>query len=230
MSFYDRVTWYIFGMKVTNTAVKAKKPPVGTGSGKGMPLKDMDILDHFEKIVELSQKQGIDKCLSEVGGKKHFKYVTDKLGISPIQAVLFSHFLERSSDNHIMISELAESIKCSKIRIIKYINECEELEKKRLIRCSRDSGSISYRVPCDVRDSLRKTNEYTPEKNENLAIAKFFTVLERLFDERGNNELTFESLSIELRELISLNMHLEFCKKIMSYNLPDDDLTLLICF
>ena len=215
---------------MTNTAVKAKKPTTGTGSGKGIPLKDMDILDHFEKIVELSQKQGIDKCVSEKTGKKHFKYVTGKLGISPIQAVLFSHFLERSADSHIRISEIAESIKCSKIRIIKYINECDELEKKKLIRCSRDNGSISYRVPCDVRDSLRKYNEYRPTKNENISIAKFFAVLEQLFSEKENNEFTFESLTTELLELISLNMHLEFCKKIMSYNFDSEDLTLLICF
>jgi len=230
MSFYDRVTCYILSMKTKNTAVKAKKTPVGTGSGKGIPLKDMDILDHFEKIVEISQKQGIDKCISEKSGKKYFKYVTDKLGISPIQAVLFSHFLERSADSHIRISEIAESIKCSKIRIIKYINECDELEKKKLIRCSRDNGNISYRVPCDVRDSLRKYNEYRPTKNENLTIAKFFAVLEQLFSEKENNEYTFDTLTTELMELISLNMHLEFCKKITSYNFDSEDLTLLICF
>jgi hypothetical protein len=217
-------------MKTTNTAVKAKKPTAGTGSKKVTPLKDMDILDHFEKIVEISQKQGIDRCISEKSGKKHFKYVTDKLGISPIQAVLFSHFLERSADSHIRISEIAESIKCSKIRIIKYINECDELEKKKLIRCSRDNGSVSYRVPCDVRDSLRKYNEYRPTKNENITIAKFFAVLEQLFGEKESNEFTFESLTTELLELISLNMHLEFCKKIMSYNFDSEDLTLLICF
>jgi len=230
MSFYDRVTCYIFSMKVTNTAVKAKKPTAGSGSKTVTPLKDMDILDHFEKIVEISQKQGIDRCISEKSGKKHFKYVTGKLGISPIQAVLFSHFLERSADSHIRISEIAESIKCSKIRIIKYINECDELEKKKLIRCSRDNGSISYRVPCDVRDSLRKYNEYRPTTNENLTITKFFAVLEQLFSERENSEFTFESLTVELMELISLNMHLEFCKKIMSYNFNSEDLTLLICF
>jgi len=230
MSFYDRVTCYILRMKMTKTAAKAKKPSIGTGSVKSVPLKDMDILDHFEKIVELSQKHGIDKCLSETGGKKHFKYIETKLGISPIQAVLFSHFLERSSDNHIMISEIAESIQCSKIRIIKYINECEELEKKRLIRCSRNSGCVSYRVPTDVKDSLRKSNEYKPAKNENLTIAKFFAMLEQLFDERGNNELSFEGLAYELVDLINLNMHLEFCKKITSYNFNLDDLTLLVCF
>jgi hypothetical protein len=213
-------------MKIS--ALKARLFPNLTGSGTAMPSKDMDILDHIEKIVEISTKQGMDKCLSM--GKRHLDYVAGKLGISPLQAVLFSHFMERSNDSQIQISEIAESIKCSKVRIIKYINECEELEKKKLIRCSRDGDSISYRIPREVRDSLRKFSEFKPEKQDNLSIDKLFTALERLFEERGNNELTFGTLIVELVDLIKQNMHLEFCKKIMSYNLYDGDLALLVCF
>jgi len=198
-----------------------------------MPLESMDILDHFEKIVEISQDLGIDKCLSEKSGEAHVDYVTGKLGISPVQAVLFSHLMERDGDGGWSYSEIAESLKCSKIRIKKYLygEECEELEKKKLIRFCRDNDNItSYRIPRDVKKSLRKFNEYRPVKNENLTIAKFFTALEQLFDERENNELTYESLSTELLELIKSNMHLEFCKKILSYNLGESDLTLLACF
>ncbi|GHV86444.1 hypothetical protein AGMMS50230_20520 [Spirochaetia bacterium] len=190
--------------------------------------RDMCILDHIEKIVEISQEHGIDKCLDE--GKSHFDYVNRKLGINPIQAVLFSHFMEKSDDNHIQISEIASSIKCSKVRILKYANECDELEKKKLIRCSRDDNNISYRVPHKVMDSIRKFNEWRPEDNTNISIDQFFIVLERLFEERGNNELTFESLQSELLDLIQINMHLLFCKKIMSYKLNTEDLVLLICF
>jgi hypothetical protein len=187
-----------------------------------------DILDKMEKIVEISRKYGIAKCLSK--GKAHLDYAAKKLDISPLQAVLFSHFMERSADNRIHISEIADSIKCSKIKIIKYINECEELEKKKLIRCSRSEDGITFRVPRDVRDSLRKKNEFKPERNENISIFKFFSILEQLFSEMENNEFTFESLKAELLDLININMHLLFCKKIMSYNLYEDHLVLLILF
>jgi len=210
------------------SALKAKVLSRQTGSVNDVPFKDMDILDHMEKIVEISQKTGIAKCLPKA--KDHLDYVTGKLGINRIQAILFSHFMEKSNDTQIMINEIADSINCSKIRIIKYINECEELEKRKLIRCSRDDGRISFRVPCDVRDSLRKNNEYRPENNENLSIEKFFTVLERLYEERDNKESTFENLTLELLDLIKQNMHLEFCKRILSYNLFNSDLTLLTCF
>jgi len=228
LALHDRVMWYSNSMNMIFSAFKAKLFPNATGSRNDASIKEMDILDHIEKIVEVSKEYGIDNCFAKAQGC--FDYVAEKLGISPLQAVIFSHFMERSANNQILICEIAESIKCSKVRIIKYITECEELEKKRLIRCSRENGNISYRVPCDVRDSLRKFNEYKPAKKENLNIENFFLALEQLFEERGYSELSFESLTHELQDIIKLNMHLEFCKKIMSYNLYEDDLVLLLCF
>jgi hypothetical protein len=96
------------GMKMNKTVTRAKKPAIGTGS---RATKSMDILDHIEKIVEVSRKMGIDKCLSS--GKSHFEYVTGKLGITPIQAILFSHFMERNVEDQIVISKIAGDLKCS---------------------------------------------------------------------------------------------------------------------
>jgi hypothetical protein len=192
--------------------------------------ENTDILGSLEKIVEISKKHGVDKCLSI--GKAHLDYVSEKLDISPLQAVLFSHFMEHSAASQIKLSVISDSLKCSKIRVLKYLSECEELEKKKLIRCSRnrEHDCISFRVPRDVKNSLAKNIAFKPEKNNNLSIYKFFDVLERLFTETENNELNFYSLHTELLELINMNMHLHFCKKIISYDLFAEDLVLLIAF
>ena len=215
-------------MKAIISGLKAKLSPAHPDFGDRVPFKDMGMLDHIEKIVEITKKSGIGKC--RTAGKRHLGYVAEKLGISPIQAMLFSLFMEKSDDQRIMISEIAESIQCSKVRIIKYMSECEELEKKKLIRCSRSDDCTSYRIPRDVRESLRKFNEYRPQKNDNLSISKFFVVMETIFHERSNCELTYEGMKQELLELISQNMQLLFCKKIMSYKLRDGQLVLLLCF
>jgi hypothetical protein len=216
-------------MKINNFFRKEKVLPGERKEGNELSVKGKSILDQIDKIVEISKKNGIEKCL--IVGKKHLDYITKKLGINPIQAVLFSHFMERNNDSIIMLSEIAESIKCSNIKIIKYMNECEELEKKKLIRCSRNSDGVSYRIPRNVLDSLRKNDEFKSEKLDNLSIIKFFVTLEQIFEEKSNNELTYDTMVTEIKDLISQNMHLLFCKKIMSYNLCDDeDLILLVCF
>jgi len=203
---------------------------LNTDSGNRKVIETNDILESLEKIADISGKHGIDRCMMR--GKAHLDFVALKLEISPLQAVLFSHFMERSAYSNIILSEIADSFKCSKIRVLKYLNECEELEKKKLIRCirDRDNDCIYFRVPRDVKTALGKNIAFRPEKKENLSIYKFFTVLEELFDDKGNNELTYETLRTELLELIDMNMHLQFCKKIMSYGLNKDNLTLLILF
>ena len=215
-------------MNINFSAIKTKLFPVGAESKNVISLKNMAILDHIEKVFEISSRIGIEKSL--IKGKVHLDYVAKKLGISPVQAVLFSHFLEKSDDGSINISEIAQSIKCSKVKLIKYMNEIEELEKRRLIRCSRESYGLRFRIPAEVNDSLRKNNEYIPEKKENLPIFKFFIVLEQIFDEKSKNELTYKAMEVELLDLIKLNMHLTFCQKIMSYNYGNFNLILLLCF
>jgi len=216
-------------MKINLFAKNEKTIAVNSETADNKQVGNISILDHIENIVEISKKFGIEKCLLK--GKNHLDYVTKKLGISPIQAVLFSLFMENCNDSQIMISEIAETIKCSKIKILKYMNECEELEKKKLIRCRRDSDCVSYRIPHNVRDTLRKFNEFRPQKINDLSIHEFFLNLEEIFDEKDNNELTYESMKMEIIDLINQNMQLMFCKKIMSYNFHDnDDLILLVCF
>lgn len=171
-------------MGINLSAIRARLFSADTGPGNDIQLKDMGILDHIEKIVGISQKYGIEKCLSK--GKKYLDYVTGKLGINPIQAVLFSQFMERCSDNHIAISEIADAVKCSKVRIIKYMNECEALEKKKLIRCSR-GDSVSYRIPREVHESLRKCNEFIPENKSNLSVSRFFFLNRSLMKEATMN-------------------------------------------
>jgi hypothetical protein len=214
-------------MKI-NISFKRDKYSADEGkAGNDLFVKDKSILDYINKIIEISRKNGIEKCL--IIGKKYLDFVTKKLGINPIKAILFSHFMENSNNSSIMLSENAQTIKCSNIKIIKYMIEYEEHEKKKLIRFSRGEG-ISNRIPRNVWDSLRKNDEFKPEKLDNLTISKFFVTLEQIFEERSNNELTYESMTKEIFDLISQNMHLIFCKKLMSYNLYEDTLIFLVFF
>jgi hypothetical protein len=145
--------------------------------------------------------------------------------------------MERSSNSYTTLSEIADDVKCNQIKIIKYMDECEELEKKKLIRLNKpkwmsrsDNTGITFNVPRDVVNSLRKFNEFKPKKNDDLSIYEFFTVLDQLFEERNNEELSCRVLTAELLDLISRNMHLLFCKKIMSYNFNEENIVLLIRF
>ena len=217
-------------MKTIKTAEQAQKTKAQTKSGNVKSFKKMDILDHLEKIFQNCQEvgNGMDEYLSKE--KQSINYVTKKLSISPMQALLFANFLAKSDDNSIQISDIASTIGCSQIRILKCMNDIDILEKKKLIRCSRNGRHITYRVPYEVSNSLRKSNKFISQENSKLSNEKFFTILEQLLDERRDDELTFDDMADELQNLIDLNMHLEFCRVIKGYKLDNDDLVLLLCF
>jgi len=144
---------------------------------------DMGILGHIEKVVGIAQESDVNECLAK--GKAHIEHIAEKLGISPVQALLFSHFMNNFTDHRIDVDNIADALKCSTIGVLRYIKDCEALESKKLIRCRRNEhDGISYHVPFNVVESLREHDEFRGENRKNLTTEKFFVVLERIFYER----------------------------------------------
>ncbi|MDR2807629.1 MAG: ATP-binding protein [Spirochaetaceae bacterium] len=197
--------------------------------GKSGTAYKLSLLGHIEKIVELSEKKGLSDDFFERAAQ-HITVVTEKLSVTPIQALLLSHFLNRCDDQAISIDDISESIKCSKIRIIQYMNELDELEKRKFICCCREFKSTSYRVPLYVITALRKDEKPEPEHYENISINEFFTAIENFFEQCSESELTFEALHSELNCLIENNAHLLFCQKLKNFHLGDNDEMLLLYF
>jgi hypothetical protein len=187
------------------------------------------LLEHIEKIVRLSGKKGLcEEYLAKA--KSHIEYVSKRLQLTSIQTVLFSHFLNRCDNQVILPENIAESLKCSNIQIIRYMNEFDELEKKKLICCCRGNRAVSYRVPLEVINALRKDEEYKPVDHKNIPPAEFFAVIESLFAQRLENEMTFTNLSAELQYLIESNMQLQFSQKLKDYDIELTEMVLLVFF
>lgn len=192
-------------------------------------LQKDNLLAHFEKIVTLSEKNGLTKTFFNAA-KPHIKFITHILPLSPLQTVLFAHFLNRCDDQAIRMEDIAGSIKCSKIRVLQYINEFDALEQQKLICGCRERRCVSYRVPLEVISALRKNESFKPADLRNISISDFFTALETRFEQRNDNELTYDALTAELKTLVDTNMQLLFAQKLKSYHLDEEDTVLLLCF
>jgi SpoVK/Ycf46/Vps4 family AAA+-type ATPase len=110
------------------------------------------------------------------------------------------------------------------------MDDIEALEKRRLIRCSRNENLPSYRVPREVIEALRKNENYQPVKQTNISIEKFFEELDKLFKEKEEEELTYSALEEETKFLLTDNAHLEFSKAIEKYAMDDVNKMLLLFF
>jgi SpoVK/Ycf46/Vps4 family AAA+-type ATPase len=207
---------------------KAKKTEKERKSGVRKNTK-LTLLGHLEQIVELSFNSGLKDDFFEKA-KPHLNRVKRVLHLNDIQVVFLSYFIDKSDDSRIHISEIAENIKCRTLKLIQYMDDIDVLEKRRLIRCSRSDNQLSYRVPREVVEALRKNENYQPIKRTNISIEELFEALDKLFDEKGDDELTYSALEDEIDDLLTDNLHLEFSKAIKKYAPADNNKILLLFF
>jgi hypothetical protein len=205
-------------------------------NGSGQKQTEMSLLDHLEKIVTLTGKRGFTDSFFEKA-RPHIKYAADILKLTEIQTAIFAHFLNQYDDQSITTESLAGTIKCGKLRLIKYMNEFDILEKRKLIRCRRcvhedlfGNDMPTYRVPRDVVMAVKDGRQFIPASNANLSPTKYFKIHHSLFSQRRIGELSFELLLNESRDLTNANGHLAFVQKLKQYTLPANEAIILLYF
>jgi hypothetical protein len=217
----------------TTEMTKKKWKAVNKGRRK---RAEMSLLDHLETIVSLTGKQGFTDSFFEKA-KPHIKYAADTLKLTEIQTAIFAHFLNQYDDQSITMENLAGTINCGKLRLLKYMNEFEVLEKRKLIRCRRSVSDEYrgddmpvYRVPRDVVMAVKDGKAFIPANNENLSPKKYFKILHSLFTQRRDGELSLESLLNEERDLTNANGHLVFVQKLKQYAFSADEAVIFLYF
>jgi hypothetical protein len=188
------------------------------------------ILDSLIKIVFKAEENGFTPDFFETV-KEEINHASAFLKLTPLQTAMFSLFLNRCDDNAITTKKIAKSIKCKKIELLKYMNELELLEKRKLIRCRRDDSSMpTYRVPQKVVKAIRKEEEYVPTNYNNLSDSDFFDVLDDLFTQRTDNELTYDALSNEIQDLLTCNQNKKLVSRLSELGFEITETILLLRF
>ncbi|GHU66814.1 hypothetical protein FACS189447_08330 [Spirochaetia bacterium] len=181
------------------------------------------VLEYLDKVFELSHESGItDTFLAN--SKTQLASLSQVLDITPIQVVLFSHFLSRGNDTEIWQKEMSESLKCNNIQFLRYSDDIKSLENKRLVRCSRtinDLGIITketYRVPASVKNALVKNEVIKTWHYANIkAEEELFDIIGDVFNQRTNGEFSFTEFYAELYDIICISQNFTFSKIIKEY-------------
>lgn len=193
--------------------------------------KQMDLLTAIEQIVEKAKDSKLSPEFYRKASR-YIKYVSDKLGLTKEQSVMLALFINRSDDSSIRISDLSEDVKCSTIHILRYMNDIDVLEKREFIRCCRDLNSyrksISYRVPFDVIEAMKRDEKYAPRRCTGLTCQELFGELEDIFDLRKENELTYEAMTQKINNLFEDNKQLQFVQMVNLFADDDNDEKMLL--
>ena len=191
--------------------------------------KKMDLLMAFEQIVEKAKDSQLSKEFYRKADK-YIKYVSGELDLTKEQSVMMALFINRSDDCSIRISELSEDVKCSTIRMIRYMNDIDTLEQREFIRCCRERNRISYRVPFEVIEAFKHNERYIPRKCTGLTCQELFGELEDIFELRNDNEITYEVMAQKIDGLFKDNNELEYVSRVERYDLSKEAKMLLVLF
>ena len=195
-----------------------------------------NLLSQFEKIVELVNEKGLTDSFY-ADAKEHLDAVSGLLQISQVQSVLFALMLERVGRNSVSIDKIAETLKCGKIQLLRYMDDFEALKKKRLIRACGRSRFLSasdnfpeYTVPMDVIKAIRSNTGYEFTAYDNLSLEGFFDCMEALAKNLKDDEIDRESWNEEIEYLFSRNRDIAFVKKQKEYGLEEDSVAVMFLF
>ena len=186
----------------------------------------------IEQIVEKAKDSQLSKdYLRKVA--KPLNYMAAELELTKEQSLMLALFINKSDSNSIELSDLSKYLNCSTARLLLYSNDIEALEEREFIRCCRGSHNhkgISYRVPYDVIEAIKRDEKYTPRDNKNLSCQELFGELDGLFELRKDNEMPYEIMKHKIQSLFEDNAHLHFVESVRKLCLKEDDEMLLILF
>jgi hypothetical protein len=195
---------------ITNKENTSDKPLIKKQKAK-------TLLQHIEQIIEYAENSKLSDKFYQ-NAKTNINFVAKTMNLTSNQAVIFSLFMEYSSDNRILISELSKFLGCRNIKEICMMRAVDVLESRHLVRCCRKKeGGICYLVPHEIVKAVKENIVYQPEKTTGLNTDSLFNHIERLFDERSNNEITGDTLFQELCSLLDDNSSLVFCRQMNEY-------------
>ena len=184
------------------------------------------LISSFEEILQAAcngmlAKESMEKC------QEAFDIVTQKLSITPIQAIIISMIIDHNAE--LGIDYMADFLGIRNIRMLTYMNEINDLIERRIIRvCKNVANYTAYALYPAALQAYMENKVYTPPANKNLSLKNFISIVSDIFGECENRNMTCESLAVELKDLVNKNQRLNICKAIKTLD-PKEQIIFMVC-
>ena len=200
-------------------------------ASKTQGKRKLDLLSAVENIVELAKESQLSPEFYRKAGR-FIKHLSDKFSLTKEQSVMMALFIDRSDDTRILSSDIARYTGCRTTRIIRYMNDIDELVRRGLIVRSRSSSSVSYRVPIDVVEAFKVNKPYTPKDYSGLTCHELFNEFADIVDRVEDDEMDIAAAVEHFKMLFYHNQQLLFVQKVQNLipEIYDKEFVLLIMF
>jgi len=201
--------------------------------------KPLALLDHIDLVIKIQSliQNHLDDKEKKIKYQEilnnHLTVCSDILGITTLQALLFSHIL--NGGRLFNQGELARILNVTRVQFFKYLDDIDVLFNKHLIK-KYDSGyhgidEEEYWVPNDVIQAVREGRAFILPNICGLSKDEFFNHLKRLFksviEEGEFSSRKGSTFLLDFGKLLNENFQLEFVNNIHKLSLTRTNLIFL---
>lgn len=190
-------------------------------------IKPSSIIEALEKIVENVENSKLNDDFFKTN-KDYISYASQRLKLSPIQVVFLALCVDKNDESNLSLSSIAQFIGCRPMHLLGMSKELEGLEKLRYIRKINHHKSSSFSVPREVIKVLTRNEAYVYQPPQATNLITFFDGFKKLIKEKENDELDYESLLEQTKELLNCVPDTSLAQGLKKHKLCEDRALLFI--
>ncbi len=200
--------------------------------GKDEDMKSIERLMYDENKSMLTSIETVQRVMKDSELKPEFIeaikeflfYISDLQGITSTQALLLSIIVEESLDGNVVtISRLARFLDCSKVRVMQFQEDIDDLVKRKFLRRTKKkygNDGVGYVVSSDAITAIMKDCRFVPKSLTAKDGIHFFQLFFDMTHQRKEEEIDTELLIEEFEQLLEANENIQFVKRLERMNLP----------
>jgi len=179
-------------------------------------LNKMTQIQLISGIVDaISHKQCSPESITEA--MPMLKKLAKRIKVSTDAALMFAVFANKFDDNKIEISDLANFLDCTQIKILTYWDAIDQLVQLKYIGKRKNlDEEYSFFVPADVMTAVRENRIYTPIVYTNLTSEQWTDRLSDLLHRRDRGLISYDLFMENLESLIRNNQHLTIARELVT--------------
>lgn len=185
-----------------------------------------NVLDWFKVKREAEGFKFDESLLKEV--QSDLDFLAEAYEVSPLQAFLFALIVEKSSDYRMDLSDLANVLDMSFISSLRYGKDLSVLSSKWMIQVYEQR----LKVPSEVMNCLTADMPFKKPDFTGMNSVQILSTIKSLLKKRRKEEIDDKNLSMELRDLISMNPDTVFSREINSLGIRNSiewKLLIILC-
>ena len=172
--------------------------------GKDEDMKSIEKLMYDENKSMLTSVETVQRVMKDSELKPEFIeaikeflfYISDLQDITSTQALLLSIIVEESLDGNVVtISRLARFLDCSKVRVMQFQEDIDDLVKRKFLRRTKKkygNDGVGYVVSSDAITAIMKDCRFVPKSLTAKDGIHFFQLFFDMTHQRKEEEIDTE--------------------------------------